>query len=266
MKKLLKSLQKNYVPDTMPCRENEHFEHIHLKEVSSTNTFLKEWEPLQPVKEFAVVTADFQIAGRGQRGNSWESEIKSNLLFSLLCRPVFLPPNEQFKLSQIISLSIKEALETHCKGFTVKWPNDIYWNEKKICGILIEHNLTGNKISESISGIGININQTIFKSSAPNPVSLAQITGKKQDKEKILAQILKRFEHYYRLLEKGEWDFISKNYFNSLFRNNGFYPYRDPNGAFSAKIENVEPDGCLVLTDTSGKKRKYAFKEVSYIL
>lgn len=266
MKKLLRNLQKNSVPDTTCYPENSCFEWIHLKKTISTNSYLKEKEQQESGKKFVVVTTDFQISGRGQRGNSWESEKGANLLFSILCRPSSLAAAEQFKLSQIISLSIKEELDNYGKGFSIKWPNDIYWNEKKICGILIEHNLTGNHISESIIGIGININQAFFKSPAPNPVSLAQITGKKQNKEEILVRILTRFERYYQLLEQGKSDSIAQNYFQSLFRKNGFHLYRDKEEEFYACIEAVEPNGCLILTDTENQKRKYAFKEISFIL
>ena len=149
---------------------------IHINETNSTNNYLQSLCSEQKVEELTVVVADFQTSGRGQRGNSWESDPGKNLLFSTVIFPEFLEARRQFLISQIISLAIKEELDTYTTDISIKWPNDIYWKEKKICGMLIENDLMGRNISQSIIGIGININQEIFHSSAPNPVSLLQIT------------------------------------------------------------------------------------------
>ena len=156
---------------------NETF--IHLNETHSTNSYLRELimrEKEQP--EGTVVITDYQTAGRGQKGNSWESERGKNLTFSILLHPNHIPPGKQFILSQLISIAIVGVLKKYDRHFTIKWPNDIYWKEKKIAGMLIEVDLTGSSLSNAIIGIGININQRHFKSDAPNPVSLTQITGK----------------------------------------------------------------------------------------
>ena len=153
------------------------FKRIHLKETNSTSSYLRTLCNTQATEEFTVISTDFQTAGRGQRGNSWESEEKKTC-YSAYCwlrlsyqpRTVYLIPGCIFKH--------KEELDTYGSGFSIKWPNDIYWNDKKICGILIENDLQGSYLSQSIAGIGININQEAFHSSAPNPVSLKQITEK----------------------------------------------------------------------------------------
>ena len=148
--------------------------------------------------------------------------------------------------------------------------NDIYWNEKKICGILIENDLLGHHIGRSISGIGVNINQEVFRSDAPNPVSLKQITGEDHDRYLILANIMKRIKEYYTLLRtdcSGKTaDLINTRYAHSLFRRNGFHRYADANGEFLACLLRVEPDGRFILEDQEGKERGYLFKEVQYIL
>lgn len=253
-------------PDTFP------FPLIALNETNSTSNYLSGFcdEQKEAIDEFTTVTAEFQTAGKGQRGNSWEAEEGKNLLFSFALRPTFLEVRRQFILSQIVSLSIKEELDQWTDDISIKWPNDIYWKENKICGILIENNLIGHSIGRSISGIGININQEKFHSNAPNPISLKQITGQEHDRYLILASILKRIQTYYIQLQTASYDTftasITARYNAALFRRIGFYPYADANGRFLAQLLRVEENGYFVLEDNEGKERKYLFKEVQYIL
>ncbi|KAA6312566.1 Bifunctional ligase/repressor BirA, partial [termite gut metagenome] len=144
---------------------------IRLEETDSTSRYLTTLCEHNEVEEFTIVLSHFQTAGRGQREHSWKSEAGKNLLFSMALYPSFLEVRNQFLLSQIMSLSMKEGLGEFASGFSLKWPNDIYWEEKKIGGMLIENDLVGNRIRRSIVGIGININQEKFHPSLPNPVS-----------------------------------------------------------------------------------------------
>lgn len=242
------------------------FELIRLEETDSTSSHLRMLCETDDMKEFTVVTADYQTAGRGQRGNSWEAEKGKNLLFSLLLVPDFLQANRQFILSQIIALGIKEELDRYADGFSIKWPNDIYWKERKICGMLIENDLTGQSISRCIAGIGININQTVFHSPAPNPVSLAQITGKEHDRHLVLRNILQRIRQYYKEVQERKSTDIPARYYEALFRKNTFAGYRDKSGRFIAKIVRIEPSGLLILQREDGTEHAYAFKEISYEL
>lgn len=239
---------------------------IHISETNSTNNYLQSLCSKQKVEELTVVVADFQTSGRGQRGNSWESDSGKNLLFSIVIFPEFLEARRQFLISQIISLAIKEELDTYTTDISIKWPNDIYWKEKKICGILIENDLMGRNISQSIAGIGININQETFHSFAPNPVSLRQITGKEFDLFEILKNIVLRIQSYYSLLKKGNTESIVCQYEMSLFRKEGMHRFKDANGEFLARIIYVEPEGRLILEDEILNKRGYMFKEVEYLL
>lgn len=239
---------------------------IRLKETDSTNNHLRELLSREKLPEFTVITTEFQSSGKGQRGNSWESEEGKNLLFSVLLKPHFVPARSQFLISQISSLAVKESLEQFADGFSIKWPNDIYWNEKKISGMLIENDLAGMMLSESIPGIGVNINQDTFISNAPNPVSLKNITGETHDCGDVLASMLHLLFHYYELLQRGETEAISKRYHDSLFRREGFHLYADNNGQFSARIVRIEPDGRLILCTESGEERGYLFKEVHCVL
>ena len=162
-----------------PCPDTFPFPLVALDETASTNQYLSQLcnQLQESVAELTTVTAEFQTAGKGQRGNTWEAEEGKNLLFSFVLYPSFLEARRQFILSQIVSLAIKEELSRWSDEITIKWPNDIYWKDKKICGILIENDLSGHHIRRSIAGIGININQEVFNSDAPNPFSLKQIPG-----------------------------------------------------------------------------------------
>lgn len=239
---------------------------IHLTETDSTSNYLRSLSTKKIPEEFTVVVADFQTAGKGQRGNNWESEAGANLLFSILMYPEFTEARKQFLLSQAVSLAIKEELDTFSDGFSIKWPNDIYWHEKKICGILIENDLMGNSIRKSIAGIGININQERFHGSAPNPVSLRQITGEPQCPESVLRRTVRRIIENYTLLKTGKAEALTARYHNALFRKEGAHLYRDSSGDFMASIVCVKPEGTLVLRSEAGEEKEYAFKEVQYIL
>ncbi|KAA6332743.1 Bifunctional ligase/repressor BirA [termite gut metagenome] len=238
---------------------------IRLDETNSTSRYLTTLCEHNDVEEFTIVLSHFQTAGRGQRKHAWESEAEKNLLFSLALYPSFLEARNQFLLSQIISLSMKEGLEAFASGFSLKWPNDIYWEAKKIGGMLIENDLIGNQIRRSIVGVGININQEKFHSSLPNPVSLTQITGNRYDLLLVLESLVRRCIHYYALLRKGETNLIAQRYCQSLFRREGMYPYADKDGEFVAKFVRIEQGGTLVLEDRWGKQREYAFGELRFL-
>ena len=238
---------------------------IHRIEVSSTNTYVKELLTAGvELPELTLVDADFQTGGRGQQQNVWESEADKNLLFSFLCHPTFLPATHQFVLSQTIAVAVYRTLSDLTEGISIKWPNDIYWNDRKICGTLIECNLMGSTIKDCIIGTGINVNQTEFRSDAPNPVSLAQITGFTFNRQQILNRVVEEFSELYKAINP---DALKSEYMQHLYRREGFHPYQEPNGEpFEAAIEDVEPMGHLVLRLRDGSIRKYEFKEIKYIL
>lgn len=254
----------------MRCPERFPVPLIRVEETNSTNNYLQALcagqKTEQKVEEFTTVVADFQTSGRGQRGNSWESEPGENLLFSFVVFPEFLEARRQFLLSQIVSLAIKEELDNYASDISIKWPNDIYWKEKKICGMLIENDVMGRNISQSIAGIGININQMAFLSSAPNPVSLRQITGKEYDIFEILENVMVRVQSYYKLLRVGDTEKITDRYRESLFRKEGMHLYKDADEEFMARIVSVESEGRLILEDEMQRQRGYMFKEVEYLM
>ena len=161
---------------------------VHIDETESTNQWLKEHG-----EDDMVVVADYQTAGRGCGTNTWESERGQNLLFSVLLHPKQVVASRQFHISMAVSVAICEAVEQFIGDVSIKWPNDIYWRDGKLGGILIEHTLQGSGIKDSIIGVGLNVNQRQFTSDAPNPVSLWQICGQATDRRLLLEDILQRF-------------------------------------------------------------------------
>ena len=226
---------------------------VHIDETDSTNRWLK----AHGEGDMVVVT-DYQTAGRGCGTNTWESERGKNLLFSLLVSPNGIRANKQFRISMAISLAICKALGQHLGYLTIKWPNDIYWRDGKIGGILIENTLQGNSVRDSIIGVGLNVNQREFRSNAPNPVSMWQISEQETDRDALLRDILTAFEDFLGRYNK-------ESYTAMLYRRRGFFPYADKDGAFMAEIVDVEDDGHLLLMDDNGRERRYAFKEVTFI-
>lgn len=216
----------------------------------------------QNVPELFVVRTDFQTAGKGQTGNTWESAKGKNLLFSTVLYPSQIAVEDQFIVSQLVSVAIKQTLDKYADGFSIKWPNDIYWNDKKIAGILIENSLQAGKIKWMIIGVGLNVNQEVFESNAPNPISLKQIIGKRQARKLILNEICKKIELLYNKLD---YLAIRTAYIESLYRKSGFYPFRADGEIFEARISQIHPDGQMELETLSGEIRGFYFKEVEYV-
>lgn len=239
---------------------------IHLSETASTNSYLA-----RLARENAglaggtVVSADYQTAGRGQRNNSWESERGKNLLFSLLIVPRNIEAASQFSISEAVSVGICDFLNSLADGFCVKWPNDIYRRGKKIGGILIENVLEGTRIARSIAGAGININQRIFLSDAPNPASLFDALGRETELDAALESIVANIMAYADMAESDPAR-LHQNYLSLLWRRGEKAWYEDAGGRFEGVIEDVRPDGILLLGDGSGVLRRYAFKEVAFVL
>lgn len=242
--------------------------HIHLNQTTSTNSYLKELISMGvELPELTLVDAEFQTGGRGQRGNSWESNKGENLTFSLLCHPVWMPAANQFLLSQAIAVAVQDVLSTYTDGISIKWPNDIYWNDKKISGILIECDIEGMNLRNCIIGVGLNVNQTKFVSDAPNPISLSQIIGFSLNRNHILEELVERFLNIYNKVKEGNTEDLTKQYKNSLFRKEGFHKYAEPEGEdFSAEIIDVLPNGHLLLKKEDGQQKEYEFKEVKFII
>lgn len=238
---------------------------IKIPEADSTNSWmLKNRDGLEiPV----MVYAERQFSGRGQRGNSWESEAGKNLTASFLLRPENILAKQQFHISEMVALSVVELLREFGILAEVKWPNDIYVGDRKISGILIENSIMGQNIEYSVAGIGLNVNQEVFRSEAPNPVSMTQIVGRIFDIDEIaprLADILEK--NFDRIKEPAS---LHNFFLDSLWRGDrGFYRFHDriKEEEIVARIADIAPDGLLTLETKEGENRSYRFKEVEFII
>lgn len=233
------------------------FKIIHIPETDSTNRYLRELKAEGDV----LVQTDYQTAGRGCGTNRWESERGQNLLFSLLIHPKQVPASKQFLISMVTANSISKVVSKYVENVSVKWPNDIYAGDRKICGILIQNTLQGGTIKDSVIGVGLNVNQLRFVSDAPNPVSLANLTGRTFGREQLLHELLEAFE-----AEWADSEGVRARYLAQLYRRKGFFRYRDAYGEFVAELVTVEDDGHLVLRCVDGYTHRYAFKEVQFII
>ena len=247
--------------------DSPSFRMIRLDEVDSTNSYLRRLD-MQDDQRLTLVTAEFQSAGRGADTNRWESERAKNLLFSLRLMPKSLPARRMFAISEVAALAVRDALNASAPGFCIKWPNDVYYEDSKVAGILIENDLQGAKIRCSTIGIGINVNQRRFLSDAPNPRSLADIVGHDVERHLVLEQFMERVLQYMKSLDEGKddvLDVLHEHYKEGLYRMGEEHKFIDEMGVFCAKIIDVEQSGHIILQDEKGIRR-YEFKQLKYII
>lgn len=237
---------------------------IHLESVGSTNSYLSA-RRAEADGGLLVAECDYQTAGRGQGTNRWESERGKNLVFSILAGGLDVKAADNFILSEAIALAIAQTLEQYAGGISVKWPNDIYCHDGKICGILIENTLVRGAVKSCIMGCGVNVNQTVFTSDAPNPVSLKGVTGSEHDRYRLLDDIVRRLSGFLDDIALSREEGIRRQYACRLYRRTGQWRFKDNDGCFTASVTRVCGDGTLVLTDTAGRERRYAFKEVAFM-
>lgn len=214
-----------------------------------------------------VVWAEWQSAGRGQRGHSWHSVENENLTFSVVLEPHFLPIVEQFLLSEVVALALVATMREWGIECRIKWTNDIYAEDKKIVGVLIEHSLSTERIERTIVGIGINVNQREFPADLPNPTSMAVECGKVLDREEVLRSFMRHLESLYGALERGEKGRLEERYRQTMYHLGEEHTYAYSSGErFRATIRGVRPSGELRLEHADGIVREYAFKEVEFVL
>lgn len=240
---------------------------IWLDEVDSTNSYLsREGGEMEAP---AMVIARRQTTGRGQRGNAWESAPGENLTFSVLLRPQGVRAIEQFSISEATALATVDLLARHDITAKVKWPNDIYVGDKKICGILIRHSLSGAEISSSILGVGVNINQTEFLSDAPNPVSMKQLTGISYPIEALAAEMQECLQLRLDMIyDRTRREALHEEFLSRLWRGDGApHPFADTASGerFLAVIEGIDLTGVMTLRLPDGSARDYRFKEVTFL-
>ena len=255
-----------------------------IDETHSTSSLLRETYD-DSLPHLFTIRTDFQTAGRGQAGNSWESEKGKNLLFSTLLRYAEVEAADQWRLSMLVAVAVREAitsifspLASRLSPITIKWPNDIYYNDQKLVGILIENTLSGRHIAYTIAGIGINVNQTQWLSNAPNPVSMSQITGEEYDVENLLNAFLEAIQRW----ETASTEQLREEYINHLYRRTGWHSYLErevsvaptniqlsaqaADGVFLAQWVDITPQGEWVLRLKSGEEKRYHFKQIRFVL
>lgn len=239
---------------------------LHFESLASTNDYAQELLSKSKPVEGTVILADYQSAGRGQIGSTWEVTPGKNLTFSLILSPRFLPIQRQFALSQAIALAIRDFLATLCgKKVYVKWPNDIYIEDRKVAGILIQNTLSGQKIQNSIIGIGLNVNQDQFPKLLSNASSLAIETGKTFDLSSIFPRLLQFIEQRYQQLRSGQSSQIHQNYLDHLFLYQTEALFQEPGKApFCGSIVDVNPQGQLGI-DRQGQISYYNLKEIKWV-
>lgn len=234
----------------------------HLPITASTNDDARD----EKYREGDVVWADFQTAGRGQRGHEWHSRKGENLTFSVVLEPTFVPIAEQFSVSEVVALSLVDMLADYGIEARIKWTNDIYVGDKKLVGILIEHSLAAATLRRTIVGVGINVNQTEFDASLPNPVSMAQLLGRELNAEEVLQCFLNHLQRNYEALREMQ-NALHERYNSLLYCLNEYHTYALPNGEkFQAKILGTASSGALRLEDEQGKAKDYLFKEVEFVI
>lgn len=217
------------------------------KEISSTNDLMKQLVAnSKPLVEGTVIMAEYQTAGKGQQQNGWHSEAGKNLTFSLLLNPLFLSPQNSFDLVASVGLGVIKPLQRALGNqIRLKWPNDIYYGQKKLGGMLIENSIAGNTIKSAVVGIGININQENFPAHLPNPISVIQILQQKYDIKEVLLQICASIEIYYLKLKSGKSEEIKQEYLDNLYGFGQELNFQTKDEVFKGKICAVNPAGLL---------------------
>jgi len=237
---------------------------IRIPQTESTNDFLMHLSNVKNLPEATVVVTDHQTQGRGIAGNSWESEPEANLTFSILLYPISVRASRQFVLSKAVSLAVYDFVSQFVPDVSIKWPNDVYVDHRKIAGILIENFVGGEFLNKSIAGIGLNINQKQFISDAPNPVSLRQITGETYSLLNCLHDLLTHFEARYRMISENI-DRLHSDYLQHLYRFGQISRFSANGSFFEATITGINDYGILEVTTSEGERKTFGFKEISFV-
>ena len=242
---------------------------VHLKSIDSTNSYATEMLRQITPNEGMIVFTFEQTNGRGQRGNTWQSEPFKNVAFSVILQPSFLHADEQFLLTKITSLAVSDLMAEILKTqgieaeTRIKWPNDIYINGRKVAGILIENTLRENTIQHSVIGIGININQTQFDG-ALNAASIKTFTEKDSDLKFVVERLCEFLEARYLQLKTNKRDNIDFMYLQRLFQLNEWRSYLENDKFFEGKIVSVTSSGKLQMELHNSTIKEFDLKQVSF--
>lgn len=245
---------------------------IWLDSIDSTNQEAR--RHISAIDNLSVLSAMSQTEGRGQQGNSWSSETGLNLTFSIVLKNPAIKAHDQFALSQLAALSVTDFLSSYGIEARIKWPNDIYIGDRKICGVLIENSIKGDSVDWSIIGIGLNVNQRVFPSDIPNPTSMVLCTdsGKEHDIAALLDEFIETFTSYYNryLNITGGLKKLRQLYLSQMWRKGELSSFIDSRGhsnvKFNGTIKGISDSGLLVIEKEKGELIEFAFKELTYII
>lgn len=237
---------------------------VYLPKCHSTNTVAIQLAALEHANEGTLVLTDEQLAGRGQRGNAWESEPGKNITMSVVLRPTFLDVMHQFYLTMMVSLAVKKTLRDYgLSEVKVKWPNDVYVRSMKIAGILIENTLRGNIIESSVVGVGLNVNQKHFQSNGATSLHIE--LSVETPVEHVLTTLTSNLEAMYLQLKGGNKKAILSKYLDGLLGWNELRSYNDSEGRFEGRILGISEQGKLRL-EREGILREYDLKQIEFLL
>ena len=238
----------------------------HFEQLDSTNAFLQRKQSECDIRNWAV-SSDEQTAGKGMGNNGWESEVGKNLTFSLAVDMGFLPAERQFLLSEAVPLGIVEVLDKllPVEKLTIKWPNDIFYENHKLAGILINSTIKANMMDVSIIGIGLNVNQIQFQDWPTHPISLKMITGNDFELQPLLEQIA---EHIIKKVEqlKSDPSTIEQNYLKRLFRYHTWADYEVGGKVLWLFMTGIDQFGRLQLVDERHTPHTFDIKEIKFVL
>lgn len=238
---------------------------LEYDELDSTNTFSLDLVSKSNPSEGTVVLTYFQSAGKGQYGRIWESKAGENLTLSIILAPEFLEIKDQFYLNVISSLAVADMLEYYLKdNVKIKWPNDVYVGHNKVCGILIQNNLKGQRILNAVVGIGININQARFHPDIPNPTSIINETREKQDLTEVRNLLFGVFEKYYLELKANNKQSLVKEYEERLYRRGIPSKFKIENKTIEGVIHSINEEGQLVI-EIDGQLENFSKTEIQYL-
>jgi BirA family biotin operon repressor/biotin-[acetyl-CoA-carboxylase] ligase len=235
---------------------------VYLDVVTSTNTIAREWLQVGEAVEGFVVLANEQTQGRGQLNSVWESNSGKNLLCTIVLSPFFLPITQQIYLNMALCLAMFDTVSTFASGTSIKWPNDIYINKKKVAGLLLENTIQGNNIKNSIAGIGLNVNQTSF--GITTATSLLNETRQMLVVEEMLQLLLKQINQRYGLIKLKQWEVINKEYHQNLLGLNEERIFKTQNEEFTGVIKGVDKHGQLMVK-RGDIINTYRVKEISML-
>lgn len=236
------------------------------KRLDSTNIYVSQFISGKAPRVPVWVRADEQYAGKGQGSNLWISQAGKNLTGSLALFPERLLATSQFSLSQATALAALSFLGLFIEEVTIKWPNDLYYRNQKIGGILIETAILGNRIDHAILGIGINVNQDAFPPDLPNPTSLFQMTGLMYDLCVMEDLLIESFLNQYSLIEAGRFRQINEKYIKNLYRFGVPADFRFQEKTMTAVITGVDGFGHLIVKDSNGIEKAFAYQEIQYVI